>query len=159
MFKVNIYIETDGNDKRTRYRTYKAIVEFTTPKGKTETREVYGTENTTGHGISLLALVAALNLLVKPCEATVYMECQYVTENIRFKEVHKWYYNGWNSICGKPIANQGEWKKIIRFMEKHELIFADATKVKTHSYKKRMQYDIKKLKGQGIEWQQQEIGR
>lgn len=154
MFKVNIYIETDGNDKRNRYRTYMAIVEFTTQKGRTETRDVHGTEKTTGNGINLIALNAALGILTKPCEATVYMDCPYVTENIRYKEIYKWYYNGWKTIQDKPIANHEEWEKVIRFMERHELALAA---VNTHSYKNRMQYDIKKLKGQGMDWQQQEI--
>lgn len=156
MFKVNIYIETDGGGVKKQYRTYAAIVEFITKDSKIMTREVCGTENATGNRIMLLALAAALNILTKPCEVTVYMDCQYVTESIRRGRMQEWLSNGWKTIRGEPIANCEEWKKIIKLIKRHQIAFAA---VKTHSYKDRLQYDIKKLKKQEIDWQQQEIGQ
>ncbi len=101
----------------------------------------------------LIALNSALCILTKPCEVTVYMDCPYVTETIRKGRVYEWISNGWKTIKGEPIANREEWEKIVRLTERHELVFAA---VKKHSYSDRLQYDIRKLKGQN--WQQQEIG-
>lgn len=154
MFKVNIYIETDGGGKKMRYRTYAVIVEFITKSGDPMTREASGTEKATGNRIMLLALAAALEILTKPCEATVYMDCPYVTEGIRRGRMYEWQANGWKTIRGEPIANCGEWKKIIRLIKGHKLTFAAA---KAHSYRDRLQYDIRKLKEQGLEWQQQKL--
>lgn len=156
MFKVNVYIETDGGGVKKQYRTYAAIVEFITKGGEPMTREVCGTENATGNSIMLLALAAALNILTKPCEVTIYMDCPYVTESIRRGRMYEWLSNGWKTIRGEPVANCEEWKRIIKLIKRHELAFAA---VKAHSYKARMQYDIRKIKEQGMDWQQEKLNQ
>ena len=154
MFKVNVYIETDGYDKKTRHRAYAAVVEFKTIN-KTVKRKVSGTEKATGYRVMLLALISALRILTKNCQVTVYMkECDYVTETIRKGRMYEWLSNGWNTIQNKPIENSEEWKEIIRHTEKHEVAFSI---VKEHDgYKNELLEEIRKLKGQN--WQQQEIG-
>lgn len=156
MFKVNIYIETDGGGQKKQFRTYAAIVEYISQKGVPMTREAHGTEKATGNRISLLALIAALRILTKPCQATVYMDSPYVVENIRQGRMYEWLAGGWKTIRGEPIKNCEEWEEIIRLIKRHELIFAA---VKKHSYSSVMQNDIRKYKNQGIEYAQQEIGR
>lgn len=153
MFKVNVYIATDKSGVKNQHRAYVSIVEFITKSGEPLTREAYGVEKATGNRIMLIALNSALCILTKPCEVTVYMDCPYVTETIRQGRVYEWISNGWKTIKGEPIANREEWEKIVRLTERHELVFAA---VKKHSYSDRLQYDIRKLKGQN--WQQQEIG-
>lgn len=155
VFKVNVYIEADGYDKKTRYRAYAAVVEFKT-NGRTVKRNVGGAEKATGYRILLLALISALRILTKNCQVTVYMKkCDYVTETIRKGKMYEWLSNGWNTMQNKPVGNSREWKEIIRLTEKHEIAFII---VKEHrDYKDELQEDIKKLKGQN--WQQQAIGQ
>ncbi len=153
MLKVNVYIATDKSGVKNQHRAYASIVEFITKSGEPLTREAYGVEKATGNRIMLIALNSALCILTKPCEVTVYMNCPYVTETIRKGRVYEWISNGWKTIKGEPIANREEWEKIVRLTERHELVFVA---VKKHSYSDRLQYDIRKLKGQN--WQQQEIG-
>lgn len=156
MFKVNIYIETDSGGAKNQYRTYAAIIEFLTKSGEPVTRDVHGTEKATGNRIMLIALSASLGILTKPCEVTVYMDCPYVTETIRLGRIYEWIAGGWKTIRGEPIKNREEWEKIVRLIEVHKLAFAAVNK---HSYSDCLQYDIKRIKGQGMDWQQQEIGR
>lgn len=155
MFKVNVYIEIDGYDRKTRHRAYAAVVEFKT-NGKTVIRNVDGTEKTTGYRIMLLALISALHILTKKCQVTVYMKkCDYVTETIRKGRMYEWLSNGWNTIQNKPIENSQEWKEIIRLTEKHEIAFIIVEEHK--DYKDDLQELIRKHKGQ--DWQQQTIGQ
>lgn len=154
MFKVNIYIETDGQDKRKRYRAYSALAEFTTKNNATVTRKVHGTENATGHGIMLAALAASLKLLVKPCRITIYMDCDYVTGSICNGRVYEWMANGWKTLRGEPSANREEWKEVMRLLERHEPAFAP----RGRKYKTELQDDIRGLKSQGMEYRQQAIG-
>lgn len=157
MFKVDIYIETDGRDKKERYRTYAAIVEFMTKSNETVTRQTHGMERASWEKIMLSAIISALNILTKPCKVTVHMaECRYVTETICQGRMYEWLANGWKTIRSEPIKYRGEWEEIIRLMKKHKITFAINN---THSYSNVMQGDIKKLKGQGMDWQQQEIGQ
>ena len=155
MFNVDIYIEIDGSNKKTRYRTYAAKIRFITKNDEEQIRKVSGTEKASEGGIVLLALTSALNILIKPCQATIHMkECQYVTEGICRGRMYEWFANGWKTIRGEPIKNRGEWEKIIRLIEKHKISF-DIVKT-THEYSNELQEDIRKLKGQN--WQQQTIG-
>lgn len=155
MFDVDIYIEIDGSDKKTRHRTYAAKIKFVTPKKKEQIRKVSGTEKTTEGGIVLLALTSALNKLTKPCKVIIHMkECPYVTEGICRGRMYEWFANGWKTIRGEPIKNRSEWEKIIRFTEKHRISFKIVKT--THEYSNELQEDIKETKGQN--WQQQKIG-
>lgn len=155
MLKVNIYIETDGGDAKRRYRTYAAIVEFITKRNETVTREACGTENATLNRIMLLALTVSLRILNKPCKVTVYMDCPYVTENIRQGRVYEWLACGWRTVRGEPVANREEWEKVIRLAERHELAFV--TK-KEHPYSGVLQDEIRRMKNGGMEYRQQTVG-
>lgn len=156
MLKVSIYIETDGNDAKKRYRTYAAIVEFVTKHNETITRGACGTENATLNRIMLLALTASLRILNKPCEVTVFMDCPYVTETIRQGRMYEWLAGGWLTMRGEPVANREEWEKVTKLVKRHELIFAP---VREHSYSGVLRNEIRKLKNQGMEYRQQAIGQ
>lgn len=154
IFKVNIYIETDAPGVKKQYRTYGVIVEFLLKNGQPETRDTYGTEEATANHIMLLALIDALEILTKPCDITIYMENKYVSESIRQGRQYEWLANGWKTVRNEPIANAEEWRRLIELLEGHEVTFAYA---QTHSYKERLQYDIKKIRDQGTEWRQQRL--
>lgn len=154
MLKVSIYIETDGSDARKRYRTYAAIVEFITKREEAVTREVCGVESMTLNGIMLTALAASLRILTKPCEITIYMDCDYVSENICSGKVYEWFANGWKTLQGKPTANCEEWKEVMGLLKRHEPVFTK----KAHPYRNYLQDKIRKMKSRGMEYRQQAIG-
>lgn len=139
---------------RKQYRGYGAIVEFVLKNGDPETREDYGLEEATGNQIVLLALIEALKRLTKPCSITIYTNNKYVSENIRLGRIYEWFANGWKTVRNEQIANMKEWKELLPLIEGHELTFAHA---KEHSYKKVMQREIKKIKDQGLAWEQQRL--
>lgn len=156
MFKVNIYIETDGKDQRVRHRMFAVIVEFISKKGEPVTRGASGTERATYNGIVLLAFAASLRILNKSCEVTVYADCPYVSESIRRGRMAEWARHGWKTIKGEPIANCLEWEKLDRLMKGHKIAFAPEKK---HSYSDMLQYEMKKLDGNITDCRQQSIGR
>ena len=154
MFKVNIYIETDGQDKRKRYRTFSAIVEFTTRHNKAVIRKTHGTENTTGYGIMLSALAASLRILTKPCEIKIYMDCDYVSGRICDGSVYGWFANGWKTLRGEPVKNREDWREVMRLLNGHEPVFTKGD----HEYKTELKTDIQNIKNQGMEYRQQTMG-
>ncbi len=151
MFKVNIYIETDGQDKRKRYRTFAAIVEFTTRHNKPVIRKTHGTENTTGNGIMLYALAASLRILTKPCEIKIYMDCDYVSDNICSGRVYEWFSNGWKTLRGEPVRNREEWREVMGLLKGHDPVFTK----ENHEYKTELHNDIQDIKNRGMEYRQQ----
>lgn len=156
MFKVDIYIELDKNDEKTRYRMYGAKVVFKTENNGPVTREIYGTEKASRDRIMLIAFISALNILTKPCEATVHMYCPYVTENIRQGNMYKWFANGWKGVRNDPIKYREEWQQVIHLVKRHELVF-DVKK--EHAYSSEMRRCIKERIDSGIEYRQQALGQ
>lgn len=153
-FHVNIYIETDGAGVKKQYRGYGAIVEFIRKSGEPETRDIYGLEEATRNQIMLMALTESMKILAKRCDVTVYMDNSYVTESISRGRIYEWSANGWKTVKNEPIANEREWKELLGLLEKHDITFACVNK---HDYQKRLQYDIQKIKNQGISWKQQRL--
>lgn len=154
MFKVNVYIETDTAGVKKQYRGYGAVVEYMLKTGKPYTCDAYGLEEATGNQIVLIALIEALRMLKKSCEITVYTDNRYVAENIQNGRIYEWAGNGWKTVRNEEIANCKEWKELLELIKGQEILFACGKK---HSYKERMQYDIKKIKDQGIAWRQQRL--
>lgn len=144
MFKVNIYIGTDGKDQKARHRVFAAIVEFISKKGEPVTREASGKERATYNGIVLIAFAASLRILNKSCEVTVYADCPYLSGSIQSGRADEWARHGWKTIRGEPVANCLEWEKAHRLMKGHKIIFAPG---KGHSYTEVLQYKVNKLAG------------
>ncbi|MCD8038887.1 MAG: hypothetical protein LUE96_07380 [Lachnospiraceae bacterium] len=150
MDRVSIYIDTDGNDKKERYRIYYAVVEFITRGGDTVTREVYGTAEATANKAALAAMAAALSKLIRPCIVTVYLDNAYISAAVRQGRARQWRQNGWKSHNGEEIANRQEWEELLRAMKGHRLEFARAPSA--NGWREYMRYKIGKLKEE--EWEQ-----
>ena len=54
-----------------------------------------GFELTTNNRMELLAVIAGLEALTKPCSVTVYSDSKYVVDSVENGSVHKWLSNNW----------------------------------------------------------------
>ncbi len=75
-------------------------------------REIAGGESdTTNNRMELMAAIAALESLRKPCRVRLHTDSQYVQKGIR-EWLPGWIRRGWRTAGGDPVKNQDLWQRL-----------------------------------------------
>ncbi|UDG83170.1 ribonuclease HI [Candidatus Vallotia lariciata] len=106
----NILIEiyTDGACKGNPGRGgWGALLRF----GKQE-RELFGGElSTTNNRMELMAVIAALEVIKRPCKAIIYTDSRYVQRGIS-EWIHRWKKKNWMTTAKTPVKNADLWHRL-----------------------------------------------
>lgn len=82
-------------------------------------RELNGAEaHTTNNRMELMAAIAALNALTRPCAVDLTTDSVYVRDGIS-KWVHGWQKNGWKTADRKPVKNDDLWQALLAAAKPH----------------------------------------
>ena len=84
-------------------------------------KEIFGSETlTTNNRMELMAAIAALEALKRPCVVRLHTDSQYMRDGItRF--IHAWKKNGWKTADKKPVKNIDLWQRLEAAMAPHEV--------------------------------------
>ncbi|WP_183933253.1 ribonuclease HI [Sphingomicrobium lutaoense] len=86
-----------------------------------EERELSGGErDSTNNRMELMAAIAALEALKKPCAVDLTTDSVYVRDGIT-KWIHGWRRNGWKTAAKKPVKNAELWQRLADAAERHEI--------------------------------------
>jgi ribonuclease HI len=84
-----------------------AILEFGDQR-----KELKGGEaHTTNNRMELMAAIAALEALKRPCEVDLHTDSQYLRNGIT-SWIRKWKSNGWKTAEKKPVKNADLWQRL-----------------------------------------------
>ena len=90
-----------------------------TYKGKE--RELSGGEApTTNNRMELMAAIAALETLTRPCTVVLHTDSQYLRQGIT-SWIHGWKRNGWKTADRKPVKNEELWKRLDAALGRHKI--------------------------------------
>jgi ribonuclease HI len=79
-----------------------------------------GANPTTNNRMELMAAIAALEALKRPCRARIHTDSQYMRDGItRF--IHAWKKNGWKTADKKPVKNIDLWQRLEAAMKPHQV--------------------------------------
>ena len=81
-----------------------------------------GEANTTNNRMELMAAIAALEALKKPCRVDLHTDSQYLRNGI-MSYINKWKQNGWRTADKKPVKNEDLWRRLDDALERHEVEF------------------------------------
>ena len=110
---------------------YGAILAVKDAAGKLHEKELSrGYRVTTNNRMELMAVIAGLEELIRPCEVTVYSDSQYVVRAFNDHWIDNWMKNGWKTSGGGKVENQDLWFILSAQTKKHHVEFI---KVKGHS--------------------------
>lgn len=144
--KVDIYIlyQSKGNPRGRGEAA--AIIEYIDKHGEAHTRQQTATvEHETKNALALKICISALRTLLKPCEATIYIDCEYLSNVHRQRWPEQWQRAGWKRATGKPPANIEDWKQFYMLEEIHE--------VRIEPYNDRYDEELKKILKRGKEFE------
>ena len=103
---------------------YGTIIEYMDPKGQLHVREYsQGYEKTTNNRMELMAAVAGLEKLNRPCRVELYSDSKYLTDAFNLRGIDGWIRKGWKRGKNEPVKNISLWKRLLKAMEPHEVTF------------------------------------
>jgi len=84
-------------------------------------RELRGGEpGTTNNRMEMLAAIAALEALKRPCLVNLYTDSVYLRDGIT-KWIVNWKRNGWKTAARKPVKNVDLWQRLEAAIERHQI--------------------------------------
>ena len=100
---------------------YGSVLEYVDPKGKLHVKELSrGYVRTTNN---LMAVIAGLEVLNRPCTVEVYSDSQYVVNAFNQHWVDSWIKKGWKRGKNEPVKNIDLWKRLLQAKEPHNVSF------------------------------------
>ena len=89
-----------------------AILRLKGPEGRAKERELSGGDPvTTNNKMELMAAIAGLEALKRPCVVRLYTDSKYVLEGAS-KWIHGWKKNGWRTADKKAVKNVELWQRL-----------------------------------------------
>lgn len=122
---MNVTIYTDGASRgNPGPGGYGTLLHFVDTRGTLHTREIsQGYECTTNNRMELLAVIAGLEALKKPCTVEVYSDSQYVVNAFNQHWIEGWLKRGWKNAKKDPVKNIDLWKRLLAAKEPHKVTF------------------------------------
>ena len=80
-----------------------------------------GEKLTTNNRMELMAPIAALEALKRPCAVEVYSDSQYVVNAFNKRWIDGWQARGWNGADKKPVKNIDLWQRLLVAAAPHEV--------------------------------------
>ena len=103
---------------------YGAVLEYVDTKGQLHTKELSkGYKKTTNNRMELMAVIAALEALNRPCSIELYSDSKYVVDAFNQNWIGGWVKRGWKKSDKKPVKNVDMWKRLLEVMQPHEVRF------------------------------------
>src|SRR5258707_14446322 len=82
-------------------------------------KEIFGFEPlTTNNRMELMAAIAALEALKRPCTVRIHTDSQYMRDGI-MRYIHAWKKNGWKTADKKPVKNIDLWQRLEAAIKPH----------------------------------------
>ena len=142
---MNVTIYTDGAARGNPEGPggYGAVLECLDSKGQVHKKELSaGYKKTTNNRMELMAVIAALEILKKPCNIDLYSDSQYVVNALNrpcevdlysdskyvidaFNQhwIEGWIKKGWKRGKNEPVKNVDLWKRLLAAMQPHNVQF------------------------------------
>ena len=122
--KVTIYTDGSARGNPEGPGGYGAIVVYVDSKGTVHEREYSGGfKKTTNNRMELMAAIAGLEALTKPCQVVLYSESQYLVKAFNEHWLEGWIKKGWTRGRNEPVKNIDLWKRLLKAMEPHQVTY------------------------------------
>lgn len=103
---------------------YGTILRYTDPKGEVHVKELSaGYVRTTNNRMELMAAIAGLEELLRPCDVHLYSDSQYLVKAFNDHWIDGWIKKGWKRGKNEPVKNVDLWKRLLAAKEPHNVTF------------------------------------
>ena len=124
MTKITMYTDGAARGNPDGPGGYGTILSFVDSKGQEHIKELSaGYQKTTNNRMEMMAVIAGMEALNRPCEITVYSDSQYVVKAFNEHWLDGWIKKGWTRGKNEQVKNVDLWKRLLAAMEKHQVSF------------------------------------
>lgn len=103
---------------------YGTILQYTDKKGTLHEKELsQGYLRTTNNRMELMAAIAGLEALNRPCLIDLYSDSKYLVDAFNQNWIENWVRNDWKRGKSGPVKNIDLWKRLLSAMEPHKVRF------------------------------------
>ncbi len=122
--QVTIYTDGSARGNPDGPGGYGTVLQYTDPKGQLHEMELsQGYVQTTNNRMELMAAIAGLEALNRPCEVTLYSDSQYLVKAFNDNWIDGWLQRGWRNAQKKPVKNVDLWQRLLKAKEPHQVTF------------------------------------
>ena len=82
-----------------------------------------GYEKTTNNRMELMAVIAGLEALNRPCEVEIYSDSKYVVDAFNQHWIDNWIKKGWKRGKNETVKNTDLWKRLLEAAKPHRMTF------------------------------------
>ena len=82
-----------------------------------------GYVKTTNNRMELMAAIAGLEALNRPCEIELYSDSKYLVDAFNQHWIDGWLRKGWKRGKNEPVKNVDLWKRLLKAKEPHQVTF------------------------------------
>ena len=124
MGKVQIFTDGAARGNPDGPGGYGVVIQFVDKEGVLHEKELSaGYQKTTNNRMELMAAIAGLEALNRPCEVELYSDSKYLTDAFNKKWIENWVKQDWKRGKSGPVKNIDLWKRLLRAVEKHRITF------------------------------------
>ncbi len=121
---VKIYTDGSARGNPDGPGGYGAVLEYVDTKGNLHVKELSaGYRKTTNNRMELMAAIAGLEALNRPCEVELYSDSQYLVRAFNEHWVDGWIRKGWMRGKNEPVKNVDLWKRLLAAKDRHQVTF------------------------------------
>ena len=103
---------------------YGAILRFVSSDGVVHEKELsQGYLRTTNNRMELMAAIAGVEALNRPCLIDLYSDSKYLVDAFNQKWIESWVRNDWRRERSGPVKNSDLWKRLLKAIEPHKVNF------------------------------------
>ena len=120
--KVTIYTDGAARGNPEGPGGYGCVLQYTDPHGTLHERELSrGYRKTTNNRMELMAAIAALEALIRPCEVELHSDSQYLVKAFNEHWLDSWIKKGWKRGKNEPVKNTDLWKRLLEAAKPHQV--------------------------------------
>lgn len=121
---VKIYTDGSARGNPDGPGGYGTILTYEDNKGELHKREYsQGYVKTTNNRMELMAAIAGLEALNRPCEVELYSDSKYLVDAFNQKWIDSWLKKNWKRGKNEPVKNVDLWKRMLAAKEPHKVTF------------------------------------
>ena len=122
--RVSIYTDGAARGNPDGPGGFGTVLEYVDTKGQLHTKEIsQGYKKTTNNRMELMAVIAGLEALNRPCEVELYSDSKYVVDAFNQHWIDGWIKKGWKRGKKEPVKNIDLWKRLLAAKEPHQVKF------------------------------------
>lgn len=121
---VKIYTDGSARGNPDGPGGYGCVLHYTDSKGMLHEKELSaGYKKTTNNRMELMAAIAGMEALLRPCEIELYSDSKYLVDAFNQHWIDGWLKKGWKRGKNEPVKNVDLWKRLLKAKEPHQVTF------------------------------------